>query len=55
MAWMCSTDVCTSRVPEQVVMRSGAVGEDVRLEKRPSFILDNYNKVNPGKTIKVTR
>lgn len=38
--WMCSTDVCTSRLPVRVVMRSGAVGEDVRFEKRPSFIHD---------------
>lgn len=39
-AWMCSTDVCTSRLPVRVLMRSGAVGEDVGIEKRPSFIHD---------------
>lgn len=38
-AWMCRA-VCTSGLPVRVVMRSGAVGEDVRFDKRPSFIND---------------
>lgn len=30
----CAARMCTSRLPERVMMRSGPVGEDVSCEKR---------------------